>query len=163
MQSARAAGWSIGVAALAFGAWTAFVGDSSPQELIFGGVCAVFTAAVSLLTWSAMGLSVRARASDVLQIWRVPWRLVSDAGSIVLALFRDLFGVERAGSYFRAVRFERAHGPRATMRRVLAIGYTTITPNFIAVGIDRKRGWMLFHQLRRGAVPEEAKRLGAQA
>lgn len=160
MTYARAVLWYAVLLALAFAAYMAFAGSSSGQELVLGVGVAIFSAAVSLLTWRAMGLSARIHAADVLQAVWIPWLLISGAWEIVTVLARDLLG-KYAGSYFRAVRFEKRSDPRGVLREVLAVAYTTVAPNFIVVGIDDKQGWMLFHQIERSGVPKATKRLGA--
>jgi hypothetical protein len=53
--------------------------------------------------------------------------------------------------------------PESAARRALAIMYTTIPPNFVVVGIDRKKNLMLVHQVSPTPTPLIAKRLGAKA
>lgn len=48
------------------------------------------------------------------------------------------------------------------MRRALAIGYSTMTPNMIVIGIDHERGRMLYHQLERSPIAEMTRKLGAR-
>jgi hypothetical protein len=47
-------------------------------------------------------------------------------------------------------------------RRVLAVGYTTLTPNFVVLGIARKQGLLLYHQVLAGEVLEMTRKLGAR-
>src|SRR5690242_9245338 len=147
MTYARAILWSAVLLVLAFAAYMAFAGTTSGQEIVLGAGVAIFSAGVSLLTWRAMGLSVRIHAVDVLQVVRVPWNLISDAAVVLAVLAKDL-ACKPAGSYFRAVRFEKRNDPRGILRRVLAVAYSTVSPNFLAIGVDEKTGWMLFHQIK---------------
>lgn len=161
MTYARAVLWPAVLLVLAFAAYMVFAGSSSGQEIVLGAGIAIFSAAVSLLTWRAMGLSVRIHAADVLLVIRIPWYLINDAGVVLAVLAKDFAG-KRAGSYFRAVRYEQRNDPRGFLRRALAVAYSSVSPNFLAIGIDEKHGWMLFHQIKRSPVSEATKKLGAQ-
>jgi uncharacterized protein YbjT (DUF2867 family) len=46
--------------------------------------------------------------------------------------------------------------------RALAIAYTTSTPNFIVIGIDRKRGQLVYHQIKKSPVLPVTVKLGAR-
>jgi hypothetical protein len=143
--------------------WVACVATVRPHELLVGAL------AVSLSTFFSIGvirtlpLHFRPSLVNLIQAWRVPWYVVTGAGEMVLVLARDFFG-HHADSLFRAAPW----GPVAdtgvdTARRVLAIGYTTIAPNFIIIGIDCKRSQMLFHQVEKSEVPIMTQRLGAES
>ena len=41
----------------------------------------------------------------------------------------------------------------AGARRALAIAYTTITPNFVVVGIDKERAQLVYHQIKQSPIP----------
>lgn len=102
------------------------------------------------------------RWSDALALWRVPWYLISGIGEITVALMKDLAG-QQAESIFRVCGFKTAKAnPRMVTLRALATAYTSIAPNFIVVGIDYRQSRMLFHQIRRSAVPRMTKELGAE-
>ena len=99
---------------------------------------------------------------DTLAFWRTPWYLVIGVAEILAVLARDLAG-QRAPSLFRVCGFKTAQGdPRLVTRRALATAYTSIAPNFIVIGIDYRQSRMLFHQIRRSAVPLMTKQLGAE-
>ena len=74
-----------------------------------------------------------------------------------------LFGRKPADSLLLAVPYEAlGDDPGDAAKRALAIAYTTSTPNFIVLGIDKERGTLVFHQIERGPVLEVLKRLGAR-
>lgn len=164
--------WSAGFAALVFIAWMSFVGNFSSQEFLLGGGCALLTTAFCLLTWSAMALPVRARAADFLPLLRAPWDVARDSWIVIAALAKDLAGIARTQSLVCAAAFERSKDERGKdkrskdergfMRRVLAVAFTTISPNSIVIGIDETQGQMIYHQIVRSGVPAIAKRLGAK-
>lgn len=163
MRGIGPASWSVAIVALAFVAWTAFVGELSLQELAVGGACALFCGAASLLTWKAMDLTIAFNLRDVLEICRLPWNAAQDAWIISLALMLDLLHVRRAGSHLRAIPFEEHSGRRGRLRHVLAVAYTSATPNSIVIGIDDKQRLMLVHQLVGSEIPAVTRRLGARA
>lgn len=163
MKMGRGIGWSVSIVALAFLNWMAFVGDLSPQEMALGAACAVFCAAATLLTWKAMGLSIAFDARDVLELWRLPWNALQDAATIVWALLEDLLQVSPAGSHLRAIPFREHSGPRGRLRHVLAVAYTSVTPNSIVIGIDDERRLMLVHQIVCSEISQVTRRLGARA
>lgn len=163
MKPVRATGWSIAVVALAFLAWMAFAGDLSLQEMELGAAGALVCGAASLLTWKAMGLSIAFDLRDVLELWRLPWNATRDAGAITWALAKDLLHPGRAGSHLRAFPFRRQSGRRGRLRHVLAVAYTSITPNSIVIGIDAEQKLLLVHQIVPDKLSEMTRRLGARA
>lgn len=163
MKYARATGWSVAVVTLAFLAWMAFVGDLSAQDMALGAACAAFGAAASLLTWKAMRLSIAFELRDVLEYWRLPWNALQDAGAITWALGKDLLHLAPAGSYLRAIPFREQSGGRGRLRHVLAVAYTSATPNSIVIGIDAEQELLLVHQIVPSEIPEVTRRLGARA
>jgi hypothetical protein len=61
------------------------------------------------------------------------------------------------------VPFEAGGDDEASaFRRALAIAWTTATPNFVIVGVDRRRGLLVYHQVRKSGIPEMTKKLGAR-
>lgn len=163
MKSGRRIAWSVSILALAFLNWMAFVGDVARQDMALGAAAAVFCAAATLLTWKAMGLSIAFDVRDVLELWLLPWNALQDAATIAWALVKDLLHVSPAGSHLRAIPFREHSGPRGRLRHVLAVAYTSVTPNSIVIGIDDERRLMLVHQIVRSEVSRVTRRLGARA
>lgn len=148
---------------LAYIAWLAFVGNLSSQELALGAAGAVFSSALSAFVFRRMGIPLRIRFSDAVQLLWIPWYLIEGGWEILSVLLKDLMGVKRSQSLFRAVGYERLNGPHGFVRRALAVAGTSVTPNFIVLGIDRRRNLLLFFQIRRTGIPRIAKALGAKA
>jgi hypothetical protein len=94
----------------------------------------------------------------------LPWLFARGSIDIFATLLRQLFGGAPAQSLLQEVAFDvgAEDDPDAVARRALAIGYTTMTPNFVIIGIDRQRRTMLYHQIDRSPVPEMTRRLGAR-
>lgn len=145
------------------GLWILLVSGTKPEEMIVGAISTVLTVAFTAYGVRRSAVRVRLGWIDVAQVAYVPIYLVFGIWEILSVLFLDLLQIKSAESLYRAVRFETATGPESAGRQLLAIVYTTATPNFIILGIDRKSHWMLFYQLRRSGIPAMTRHLGAKA
>ena len=120
------------------GAWLLFTGKVTRDELLVGVACSIIAAVASDIAWgthlTAFGADLRALA----QAYYMPGLMLSGTVEIFKVLFRHLFTRHEAESLLLACAFERGSpdDPRAAARRALAIGYTTMTPNFVVLGID---------------------------
>jgi len=90
-----------------------------------------------------------------------PWYVLTGSAAIMWALARRLMG-KKSAAQFRVVPF-RAGGndSESAAQRALALTLTTIPPNFIVVGIDKQRNFMLVHQVSPTGTPLVTKKLGA--
>ncbi len=158
----RTAAWA-GHAAVAFTAWLAFTQSLSATELAAGLAAAAVAGTASSVAW-AHGVTTLAGAwRDLAQAWRLPWYALAGTGEILLVLGRQLLAGRPAPSLLRAVAYPLERGRRAgEARAALAVAYTTITPNFIVLGLDRDRGLLWYHQIRAGPVLPMTVRLGAR-
>jgi hypothetical protein len=78
-----------------------------------------------------------------------------DIALVVLAAIRQLPRRDAAVGEFRAVRFQSGHDAAlADGRTALAESFGSFAPNTIIVGVDRRRGLIIGHQLRRTGGPE---------
>jgi multisubunit Na+/H+ antiporter MnhE subunit len=161
MRARAAAEWT-GHALLAFGAWLAFTQRLAPTELLAGAAAAAVAGFAGRLVWAHNGATFQGEARSLLQAWRLPWYALQGTAEILAVLGRHLAG-RPAPSLLLSVPFEAGgDDPRSAARRALAVTYTTITPNFICIGVDRRRGRLWYHQLRRGSVPRMTVALGAR-
>ena len=103
------------------------------------------------------------RLRDLLQCVWIPWYLIVGLRTILLVLAKDMAHIEPAKSLFRTTAFDVSTDPAGTGRRVLAVLYTTATPNCIVLSIDADRQQMLFHQLQQSAIPKMTLNLGARS
>lgn len=163
MEQSKAGRWFAVSVMLAFIAWLALVGNVSGQEIVLGAAGAIATSVLSAFVLRQMGIPLRIRISDAIQLLWIPWYLVDGASEILSVLFKDFAAIEKAQSLFRAVGYECLSGPRGFMRRALAVAGTTVTPNFIVIGIDTRRELLLFYQIQRSGIPRITKNLGAKA
>lgn len=129
-------------ACLLFLIWLLFVDELQAHELLVG-------AGASLLAATAVE-SVRGAEHPrflphfrwILASWRLPWQIVHDC----VLLLRNL--VDRRTGHFETIAFDASGADaRSVARRALAIFYTTLPPNTIVIGIDRRRDYMLLHRL----------------
>jgi len=126
------------------------------------GIAAVaLSVAFCVFVIHTLPLQFQPKLRDLIQLWRLPWYVVSDVARVTWILFRDLAG-DRAPSLFLSAPWRpvRNNG-RDTARRALAIAATTVSPNCVAVGIDCGRGQILLHTLQRTEVPQMTRNLGA--
>lgn len=141
--------------------WTACVASFSAHELIIGIPATALSVAFCLFVVHKLELRFRPSLADLAEIWRLPWYVTVDVAQVVWVLLQDLAG-KRAPSLFRATPWRvNEDSGRGTARRVLAIAYTTVSPNLIVVGIDCEHGQLLFHQLVASKVPVMTRNLGA--
>lgn len=141
--------------------WIACVSSLHAHELIVGIPAVMLSVSFCLFAVRTLPIKFRPALAELAQIWRLPWSVIEDVVQVVAVLLADLAG-RRAPSLFRSTPWrENANTGEATARRTLAIAYTTVSPNFIVIGIDCEQGQMLFHQLRASKVPPLLERLGA--
>jgi len=89
--------------------------------------------------------------------------MITGTFEIFRVLLRQLLGGRPAASLLLAVPYDAlGDDPGDAAKRALAIAYTTGTPNFIVLGIDRQRGTLVFHQIERSPILAMLKRLGAR-
>ncbi len=152
------------LASLWLGAWLLLVESSQPAELAVGAGCSLVAAIASELAWGAHLANVTANLGALVQAWRLPWLMVTGTFEIYRVLFRHLFTRHKAESLMLAVDFDPGErdDPRDALRRALAIGYTTMAPNFVVIGIDQRKRRMLYHQMARSDVPVMTRKLGAR-
>ncbi|HWC17601.1 MAG TPA: hypothetical protein VG498_11345 [Terriglobales bacterium] len=143
--------------------WLLFSGTFAIHELLIGGVAALL-ATVGLIV---INLQYPARFSPtftaLFAIWRIPWYLITGTWEIAMVALKDALGMKPAQSIFRIARFDagKPGDAVATARRVLAVVYTTIAPNFIVLGVNSSDQLLLFHQIKRSPVPKMTQELGA--
>ncbi len=157
----RAAEWGVHVA-VAYAAWLAFTQRLAASELGVGALVAVLAAVASYLVWSRNGATFWGAGKFLLTGWQVARYAVTGTFEILGVLVRRLAG-RRAPSLLLSVRFEPGgRDALAQTRRALAVAYTTMTPNFIVLGVDRQRGLLWYHQVKRSDIPAMTRRMGAR-
>ena len=142
--------------AMLFLAWLAFVDELSASEAICGMIAAV------LATWGSEVVRGEEQprfwphARWFLELWRLPWDIVSGCGITAIALIKGEPGL------LHEISFDPGQDDRSSAaRRAVATALTTISPNSMVVGIDSERRVMLIHMADHGPVPYIARYLGA--
>jgi multisubunit Na+/H+ antiporter MnhE subunit len=140
-----------------------YVGKVAPDEIFFAAVGSAVTATASRIVLATHIAPLAAQWRAVAQIWRLPRYVVTGTWEVLEVLARQIFLRKPAESLFHAVPFEvGSDDDEDALRRALAIAYTTATPNFVIVGIDRERGLLIYHQIKHSGIPEMTRRLGAK-
>ena len=144
-----------------FGLWMLFVSQTPRAELVAG----IFAAAIGAVADGVVKAKRFAKFRPRLKwfwlfAWE-PWYVLTGSAAIFWALARRLAG-KKSEAQFRVVPF-RADGndSETAGRRALALTLTTVPPNFIVVGIDKQRNFMLVHQVSPTGTPLVTKKLGA--
>jgi hypothetical protein len=147
-----------------FALWTLFVATSNHHELFVGLLTSLATAIFLLFVHHCSPIHLKFRARDLLQAWRIPWYIANDTFVITAVLIKDLLHLAPARSYYRVSGFDSSlHDPVRAARSILAVAYTTASPNSIVIGIDPAQSRMLFHQLQRSSTSRMTRRLGAKS
>lgn len=159
----HAALWCVATLAAA-ALWTLFVWSSiNAHEMYLGAGCLVLTLVFVYSVARTVGLKLIFRARDLAQAWHIPWAIVTGALTITWVLIKDLLRVEPAQNLFRVCGFDSSrHDPVRIARTVLAVAYTTATPNSIVIGIDPAQSRLLLHQISRSSIRPMTKKLGAR-
>jgi multisubunit Na+/H+ antiporter MnhE subunit len=149
--------------ALSFVLMHLYVGKIAADEALFAALGSALTATASTIVLQKHIAPLRAQWRSVAQIAAVPKYVVIGTWEIIAVLARQIFLRKRAESLFYAVPFDAGgDDDESAFRRALAIAYTTATPNFVIIDIDRERGLLIYHQLQTSAIPELTKKLGAR-
>ncbi|MGB8479589.1 MAG: hypothetical protein WCE63_12240 [Acidobacteriaceae bacterium] len=144
--------------------WILLVAETHIDEMIVGTVSVLASGAFLFVVHRSSTLHTGFRPADMAKGWRIPWYVISDIFVITAVLFKDLFAIETAKSLFRVSEFQTGkEDPILVARRVLAIAYTSASPNTIVLGIDYTSSRMLFHQLKRTRLPQMTDGLGAKS
>ncbi len=141
------------------GLWFLFVYQLSLTELIAGAGAAAVTIVGLELSLKVVPLRFQPELRWLLLMLRLPGTVIRDMGVLVRIFFRLITGKKIPG-LFQVTDFSAlGEGPRANARRALAVVFTTVSPNSVVVGIDRKTGLLLFHELEATPVPQILKEL----
>ncbi len=144
------------------GLWLIYVSQINTWELVVGssaaGLATLGVAVFRRVCLVKFSLSLRQTA----EIWRLPGYAISGTWEIFQGIGKQLFSKRGAPTHLSAVPFEVGSGaPACVGRRTLAVLYTTMTPNFIVLGVVREQGLLLYHQIIPGEVLQLTQNLGA--
>jgi hypothetical protein len=156
--------WSwLALWAVSFALMNLYVGKIAVDEAIFAALGSAVTATASKIVLQKRIAPLRTQWRHFAQLWRVPKYVVVGTWEICAVLAKALLSRTPAPSLVHAVPFEAGgDDDESAFRRALAIAWTTATPNFVIIGIDRRRGLLVYHQVRKSKIPDMTKRLGAR-
>ncbi len=145
------------------GVWLLFVSQMQRAEVEAGVCAAALGAAADGLIKAKRLAKFRPRRQWLWLFSWEPWYVLTGSAAILWALGGRVLG-KKSDAQFRVVPFRAGGEDReSAARRALAITLTTIPPNFIVVGIDKQRNFMLVHQVSPTGTPLVAQKLGATA
>jgi len=143
--------------------WHVFEGKFALDILLYGVVACSITLLAARVVLKERLSPLRTQFRFLAQAWRLPKLIVTGTWEVLAVLARQIFLRKPADSLLYSVPFDAGDDDQdSAFRRALAIGYTTATPNFVIIGIDREKGLLVYHQIQKGPVPEMTKRLGAK-
>ena len=149
----------ISVWALLLAAWLIFAASLNAQEWAFGTFAAAAGGLAFRVSTRAAPLCFRPPFRAPLQAWRLPSLILHGTWILIEELARTI-QKKRRRSVFRLASFHATGSDsRSAARRALAIIFGTLPPNSLIIGIDRKSGVILFHQLRKEPLPDIVPRV----
>lgn len=144
------------------GLWMLFVSLPEINELVAGLAAAFLAAAADAVVKATEFARFRPRFAQVLLIFIEPWYVAKDTLVIFWELLRRIAGKPRR-SRLTVIPFKGGDNSLdGSARRALAVAYTSISPNTIVLGIDRKRNFLLLHQIVPAGTTWLTKQLGAR-
>jgi multisubunit Na+/H+ antiporter MnhE subunit len=143
--------------------WLLFTVSFGKSEIIIGVVAALVGTLGVAMYEQVAGIRFLPTLPLLVQAWHVPGYMFAGFWELLVALMRQLFTRRGAQSAFTAVRYDVGGDDyAATARRALAVSLTTMTPNFLVLGIIQEQGLMIYHQVLVGPVRQMTKNLGAK-
>ncbi|HWE04244.1 MAG TPA: hypothetical protein VG326_17695 [Tepidisphaeraceae bacterium] len=143
--------------------WLAYTNNVGFREMIAGAVAAVISAVGAAVFAEQGNICFRFRRRDLIQAVYLPWYALTGTWEVLQSLAKQLFTQAGAPSLIAAVAFDVGDDdPICAGRRALAVSYTTITPNFVVLGIVYDQRLLLYHQILPGEVLTMTRHLGAR-
>jgi hypothetical protein len=129
-------------AALLFGLWLLFVAQLARHELLVGAAAVALAASATEAVRGCEHPRFLPHVQWLLRAWRLPFEILRDCALLV----RNLFD-RRTGRFEEAPFQAGGDDAHSVAHRALGIFYTTLPPNTVVIGIDRRRNVMLLHRL----------------
>lgn len=149
--------WNFLIAALIGGGFYLLLIDiTGLPELWTLAAVSVVCGAAGLLAREEGFLEPRVRPWWLLRGWRLLYRVPQEIGIVCWEALAQLLAPRRVRGVFRAHRFAVTEETAQAMgRRALVEALGSVAPNTIVIGIDKERGLLLVHQLRRHGSPQD--------
>jgi multisubunit Na+/H+ antiporter MnhE subunit len=150
---ARALYWVVECLVL-FGMWLLFTASLRQTEVFAGLAAAAVAATAAEVVRGEEHPRFLPHFRWILEFWRVDIQILTDTFLLARKLLRMLLAGDRRTGRFISVPFHAdGNNARAVAKRALAIVYSTMPPNTIVIGIDRKQSTMLVHVLENAGPP----------
>jgi multisubunit Na+/H+ antiporter MnhE subunit len=141
--------------------WLVLTDSVRIEELVAGAVVAALAATGFERARRERVAAQALRPAFAKRVWRVLLGAVIDVGRLTRAAFAQV--LQRRESRGRVIAIPFAHTgdePDAAARRAAAVGFGSIAPNSIVVGIDPEARLLLVHQLEPTREPSDLDPLG---
>jgi len=146
-----------------FALWMGLVLKADPWEVLVGVPAAALATWASAVVAQTKLAKVGPRLRAFLAFRHLPKLALTGTWDILTVLAKHLFTDEKAPSMVKRVKYTRLSDSKEdALERALAIAYTTMTPNFVVIDIDRETGELVYHQIEETDVPKLTVELGAQ-
>jgi multisubunit Na+/H+ antiporter MnhE subunit len=145
--------------AFLFVAWLIFAASLNAQEWAFGTLAAAAGVLAFQVSTRAEPLCFNPRLQTLFQAWRLPALILQGTWILIEELAKTVQGRPGHSAFHLASFHATGAESRSAARRALAIVFGTLPPNSLIIGIDRKSGAILFHQLRKEPLPRIVRRV----
>lgn len=143
------------------GLWVLYTSTVSLWELVIGAAAAVLATIATATVEEQRFARFAPDPKWLLYFFSLPWFVLRDTALVFRAAFKYALK-QKSDGYLVSVDFDPGgEDARSTARRALVTALSTIPPNSIVVGIDRKNKKILLHMLAPDDVPWITTRLGA--
>ncbi len=127
--------------------WLWFVDGAPTEELWTGAIAAALASLAAVAAVRAGEVRFRPSAAWFLDAVRLPPRLVTDTGALLMLLARRCRGRPVTGRSTALPRPVRAMDGRTCARRALLTLLVGFTPRTLVVSFDQEEGLVLVHEL----------------
>lgn len=139
--------------------WLFFSAQLSAVEVLAGLLASAITLFGLQAALRALPLCFQPKLRWFSGVWQLPGLIAKDLWILVCYLTRRIARQAVAASMELEPFNAKGNDCRASAQRALGVLFMSITPNAIAIHIERAHCVMLFHQLQRAPAPLLVKRL----
>jgi len=143
--------------------WFAFTANVERAETLVGGAAAALAATGDMVIRRGLFTRYNLKRRWVFELLRLPGYVVVGTAIIYKILCRRLLLGRQPESRLQSLPFH-SRGPTAesAARSALALAIVNISPNTIAIGIDKQDESMLVHQIESAGTPAVIRRFSEQ-
>lgn len=139
--------------------WFSFVYQISLPELFAGAGAAALTLFALKKSLKAEPFSFQPKLRWCTQVWRLPKIILEDFAALFYTLGRHILRKPGLGLFQLTPFRTSGDASRQAAQRCLATTFMSVSPNSVVVDIDTERNVMMFHQVKRAAVPRMIREL----